>query len=84
EFPKVLYQIKVRCHFYSAKVELLFSFLLLTVITVIASNIPKLFEENEVGLVEDAYTSKGLYFGPQYYVHLSNGNIQRIFKNDFL
>ncbi|WP_269409910.1 hypothetical protein [Lentibacillus daqui] len=63
---------------------LLFSFLLLTVITVIASNIPKLFEENEVGLVEDAYTSKGLYFGPQYYVHLSNGNIQRIFKNDFL
>lgn len=40
-------------------------------------------ETDEDKVVEDKFTSKGLYFAKHYYVELSNGETNSVFKHDF-
>lgn len=63
---------------------LLFTGMSLFMILGMSTEFPKLFEENEEKIVEETFTSKGLYFGLQYYALLSDGAEHRILKGDFL
>lgn len=63
---------------------ILFTFISFMIILGLTTEIPKLFEGNEEKIVEETFTSKGLYFGLQYYAHLSDGEVHRILKRDFL
>lgn len=60
-----------------------FTILALVMIQVFVTQTSGVWKTNEDQIVEDKFTHKGLYFANQYFVKLSNGETNNVFKHDF-
>jgi len=60
-----------------------FTFLALVMVQVFFTETSGVWKTDEDQVVEDKFTHKGLYFANQYYVKLSNGETNSVFKHDF-
>lgn len=60
-----------------------FTILALVMIQVFVTQTSGVWKTNEDQIVEDKFTHKGLYFANQYFVKLSNGETNSVFKHDF-
>src|SRR5699024_10527082 len=58
-------------------------FFALVMVQVFVTETSGMWETNENQIVEDKYTHKGLYFSNQFYVELSNGETDSVFKKEF-
>lgn len=60
-----------------------FTFLALVMIQIFFTQTSGVWKTDEDQVVEDKFMHKGLYFANQYYVTLSNGETNSVFKHDF-
>ena len=60
-----------------------FTFLALVMVQIFFTETSGVWKSDGDQVVEDKYTRKGLYFSNQYYVKLSNGERNSVFKHDF-
>jgi len=60
-----------------------FTFLALVMVQIFFTETSGVWKSDGDQVVEDKFTRKGLYFSNQYYVKLSNGEKNSVFKHDF-
>jgi len=62
---------------------LAFSFMAMIMVQIFVTQTAGIWEKSDDQTVEEKYTHNGLYFAKRYYVKLSNGDTNSVFKHDF-